>query len=49
MEHVASQHVMKQHEYKPDYYQWFDKLKDLSLTIGQRVTFDFLSHFNEKK
>jgi len=40
---------MSQHQYKPEYYHWFDKLKGLSLKIGQRVTFDFLSHFNEKK
>jgi hypothetical protein len=49
LEHISTNHVINQHKYGADYYHWFDKLKELALTIGQRVTFDFLARFNEKK
>lgn len=34
LEHISQTIVASQHNYKFDYYQWFDKLKELSLRIG---------------
>lgn len=49
LEHISNSHVTNAHQFKPDYYHWLDKLKEIALRIGQRVTFDFVSRFSEKK
>ena len=49
LEHISTTIVSSQHTYKFDYYHWFDKLKQLSLVIGHKITFEFLARFNEKK
>jgi len=34
LEVVSNTHVTKQHEYPYDYYQYFNRLKELSITLG---------------
>ena len=38
---------MTQHKYGSEYYQYFNRMFSMALKIGQKVMFDFLSHYNE--
>jgi hypothetical protein len=40
--------VLTQHKYGYDYLEHFDKLKTISLEIGHRVMFHFLSRYSDK-
>lgn len=46
---ISDKHMMAQHKYNFEYAHNFDTLKKLSLQVGHRTLFDFLSHYNSKK
>jgi len=48
LQHIGSDLVLTQYQYGYEYLQHFEQLKHISLEIGQRVMFDFLSRYNEK-
>lgn len=48
LQHIGSDLVLTQYSYGYEYLQHFEQLKTISLEIGQRVMFDFLSRYNEK-
>ena len=43
--HISSELAMSSHHYSLDYYPHFNKMNDLSLKIGHKVCFEFLTHF----
>ena len=45
---IAEKHMMGSHTYGVDYSQYFDQLKSVSLEVGHRVLFDFISRFTSK-
>ena len=45
--HISADLAMTQHQYGSDYRQYFNRMFSVALKIGQKVMFDFLSHYHE--
>lgn len=45
---ISEKHMMGSHTYGIEYSQHFDNLKAVSLEVGHRVMFDFISRYTSK-
>ena len=47
LKHISADLSMTQHQYPLEYIEYFNKMHQVALKIGQKVMFDFLSHYHE--
>lgn len=47
LKHISSNLTMTQHRFGVDYQVYFKRMNQMSLRIGAKVMFDFLSHYHE--